>query len=1109
MNVGLCIRRLARAGLLAGAAALVSAPAGAAVTAGVVGNQLQVNGDGANDIITLRLLAGDTTQVEVLDDAVVVGTFPRAGFTTIVVNGGDGADTILVSDANGAFTNVQVTTLNGGEGNDTITGGAGGETLNGGNGNDTLTGGPGVDPHLGGPGDDLMIWNPGDGSEPVDGEAGNDTFQFNGGSGVDTMTISPNGQRVTFFRNPGAITMNIGTTENLLATPLAGNDTVTGSAGLAGLIAITIDGGEGDDILTGGDGNDVILGGAGNDTLNGAAGNDTLTGGPGVDPHLGGPGDDLMIWNPGDGSEPVDGEAGNDTFQFNGGSGVDTMTISPNGQRVTFFRDPGAITIDIGTTENLLATPLGGNDTVTGSAGLAGLINITIDGGDGDDTLTGGDGNDVIRGGAGFDTLSGGAGNDTLIGGPGAPGFEPHLGGPGDDLMIWNPGDGNDLNEGGDGNDTLQFNGSGGAEIMSATANGQRVTFLRNLGNINMDVGSTENLLVFALGGDDALTAGPGLAGLIALAFDGGAGADTFNTSASTNLTALGGTEVDTLNFDAQGQAASVDASTITIGGQARVTHSLIENINVLNGPSAVPTIQITSPTADPATTAAAPFITLAGTAADETGITSITWTSDRGASGAATGTTNWIAADIPLLSGVNVITVTVQDTSGNRVSDTIAVTVTVFTYTLAEGATGSFFDLDVLVANPNAAPAPIVAQFLRENGTSVTRNFTVAPRSQLVIDVEDIPGLEATAVSTVITSTSALPLSVERTMFWDQDRYGSHGGTAVEGPRLKWYFAEGSEGFFSTFVLLANTSASPAAVTLSFLPESGAPVVKTFTVAPTSRLSVATSTIPELRNRSFSIVVDSNVPIVAERAMYFTIGRFWEGGHEAAGVADLSRTWFLAEGATGPFFETFVLVGNPNPTPAAVTLTFLTDGGTTVTRNYQVGANSRLTVNIEVEDPALANAAVSTTVTSDVPVVAERAMYWPGAPSQWQEAHNSFGATGVGTRWALAEGRVGTAQGFDTYILLANASETQAAQVRITFLRANGTTVVKTFTVNATSRRNVHVNTDAPELQNETFGALIEVTSGAGIFVERALYSNSGGVVWAAGTNALATRLP
>ena len=85
--------------------------------------------------------------------------------------------------------------------------------------------------------------------------------------------------------------------------------------------------------------------------------------------------------------------------------------------------------------------------------------------------------------------------------------------------MIWNPGDGNDLNEGGDGVDTLQFNGSGGNEIMSASANGQRVTFLRNLANINMDVGTTENLVVFALGGDDALTAGPGLSGLIAVSY--------------------------------------------------------------------------------------------------------------------------------------------------------------------------------------------------------------------------------------------------------------------------------------------------------------------------------------------------------------------------------------------------------------------------------------------------------------------------------------------------------------------------------------------------------------------------------------------------------------
>ena len=48
-----------------------------------------------------------------------------------------------------------------------------------------------------------------------------------------------------------------------------------------------------------------------------------------------------------------------------------------------------------------------------------------------------------------------------------------------------------------------------------------------------------------------------------------------------------------------------------------------------------------------------------------------------------------------------------------------------------------------------------------------------------------------------------------------------------------------------------------------------------------------------------------------------------------------------------------------------------------------------------------------------------------------------------------------------------------------------------------------------APELQNEEFGALIEVTNGLGIGVERAMYSNALGQTWAASTNALATRLP
>ena len=49
----------------------------------------------------------------------------------------------------------------------------------------------------------------------------------------------------------------------------------------AGSILLTLDGGDGDDVLIGGDGNDMLLGGPGDDVLIGGPGNDILDGGPG------------------------------------------------------------------------------------------------------------------------------------------------------------------------------------------------------------------------------------------------------------------------------------------------------------------------------------------------------------------------------------------------------------------------------------------------------------------------------------------------------------------------------------------------------------------------------------------------------------------------------------------------------------------------------------------------------------------------------------------------------------------------------------------------------------------------------------------------------------
>jgi Ca2+-binding RTX toxin-like protein len=92
---------------------------------------------------------------------------------------------------------------------------------------------------------------------------------------------------------------------------------------------------------------------------------------------------------------------------------------------------------------------LGGNDTITVGAGLAGA---TLDGGDGNDKLTGGGLHDVLLGGAGNDVLAGGLGNDTLRGGDGA---DQLLGEDGNDLL--DGGTGADWLSGGNGGDVLDY----------------------------------------------------------------------------------------------------------------------------------------------------------------------------------------------------------------------------------------------------------------------------------------------------------------------------------------------------------------------------------------------------------------------------------------------------------------------------------------------------------------------------------------------------------------------------------------------------------------------------------------------------------------------------
>jgi Ca2+-binding RTX toxin-like protein len=190
-----------------------------------------------------------------------------------------------------------------------------GDILIGDAGNNTLNGAAGNDDLRGGAGDDMLIG--GSGADKMDGGIGNDTVSYSnshigvtlnlatGGTvnadasqnGVQPVVVDAccpddilaNGDGTAYvdpsYTAVNGVTDATGDTyigiENVLGS--AWNDNITGNAG--------------DNRITGGAGNDVLNGAAGNDTLIGGIGNDTLTGGVGAD-----------------------------VFQFNLGSGNDTIT---------------------------------------------------------------------------------------------------------------------------------------------------------------------------------------------------------------------------------------------------------------------------------------------------------------------------------------------------------------------------------------------------------------------------------------------------------------------------------------------------------------------------------------------------------------------------------------------------------------------------------------------------------------------------------------------------------------------------------------------------------------------------------------------------------------
>jgi Ca2+-binding RTX toxin-like protein len=208
---------------------------------------LKIEGTNGADKIALRLQNGDPAilQVDFGDDGSADFSFRRENVAKIELDTGNGDDLARIDETNGIFSDTIPTTLDGGNGNDTLTGGSGAvtllggngndnlvggngaETLDGGNGNDTIDGNRGNDVALMGNGDDTFVWDPGDGSDSIEGGNGSDTMVFNGANAAEHIDLSANGPRLRFFRDVATITMDTNSVEQVDFNALGGADVVT------------------------------------------------------------------------------------------------------------------------------------------------------------------------------------------------------------------------------------------------------------------------------------------------------------------------------------------------------------------------------------------------------------------------------------------------------------------------------------------------------------------------------------------------------------------------------------------------------------------------------------------------------------------------------------------------------------------------------------------------------------------------------------------------------------------------------------------------------------------------------------------------------------------
>ena len=402
----------------------------------------------------------------------------------------------------------------------------------------------------------------------------------------------------------------------------------------------------------------------------------------------------------------------------------------------------------------------------------------------------------------------------------------------------------------------------------------------------------------------------------------------------------------------------------------------------------------------------------------------------------------------------------------------------------LAEGSTWPGFDEWVLLQNPNGSASSVRLTFLTSGGQVAGPAVGVPAKSRVSIHVNDY--LPDADVSTAVKVVSGASICAERAMYFSTaDKWGSHDSIAARSINDVWYLAEGATWpGYDEWILVMNPFNDPVSARITFQTpdaEVNGPVLD---LAPNSRQSVHVNDyVPNADVSAKVQCMSSGYGVVAERSMYVTSADGKVDCHNSAAAPETASAWGLAEGATYPGYEEWVLIQNPTTTPALVDTWFLTPGKDPVAGPTEQVLPGRR-VSIKVNDFA-DNDDVSTLVftqSEDQQVVAERSMYVTSGDKRG--SHNSMGSLYSSKDWLLPEGA--TWSGFDEWVLVMNPDPVVTAQVSLTFMTPGGEVPGPSATLGPASRVSFHVN------RFVTTDVSTRVTSDQYVIAERAMYMNT-----------------